>query len=219
VRRLAALSVGLHALGLGVAALAMRPGTLAAPLEARIDFLSRWPPGWWIGWSLWLACALSLTALVVAAARRLGGQLARAAVWACAAGLLVDAACDAAQVTLCALAAAARADPGQRARFTAAAWLATVGGASLANGLYAIATTLITARARAARPVLALGVGLAIAAALMAVAGPLPIARPLEVASGATVALYAAWAIALARHLDGASSDVSGRSTARGAAT
>lgn len=202
MRRLAAITVALHAFGLGLAALAMRPGTLAEPLEARAQFLARWPPGWLGGWAVWVACALSLAVFVAAAARRIGGGAARLALAACALGLAIDASCDGVQVWSCALAARGLADPLALPRFVAAARLATIGGASAANGLYTLATILVTVALRRVPAIALTGAALGVAGAAMVAAGPAQVAWPLELSSGATIFCYALWAIAVARHLD-----------------
>src|SRR5262249_2831127 len=56
----AALTVGLHTIGLALAVFGMREGTPLVGLAERIAHLAEAPLSWSIGWAVWMLCALSL---------------------------------------------------------------------------------------------------------------------------------------------------------------
>jgi hypothetical protein len=194
VGRVAWLSVALHALGLG-AALGMRPGTAVVDLPSRMAFLAAAPLRWSAGWGVWMLCALSLVAFFVVAAERLPALAGRAALALVAAGAAVDLFCDAGQAALLpALAGDAR-------LFLAVERLLGVGGAVVANGLYTLATLVVTLSVRSGWPRL-FGLLCVAGGAAMVAAGFGGVWRYVELTVGPTMLFYCAWAVATANVLD-----------------
>src|SRR4051812_11422630 len=92
-------SVALHVVGLALAVVALRPGSPLAPIDARVEYLSRHPLGWSVGWGVWILCALALVAFLAsvrawAEPSELGGVALKLAL----AGAAVDVLCDWSQI-------------------------------------------------------------------------------------------------------------------------
>src|SRR5438309_11408370 len=76
---LAWLNVALHVIGLAIIIIGMKPGTPMVSLAERLAYLSKSPPGWTIGWGVWMLCALCLIAFCAELARRLPSHYSYAA--------------------------------------------------------------------------------------------------------------------------------------------
>src|ERR1700682_714262 len=89
---LAWVNVCLHAAGLTLAVVGMKPGTPLSPLCQRLEYLASAPVGWTLGWACWMLCALLLIAFLAAVAHRLGdgGDLARLGLTIAVAGAAFD---------------------------------------------------------------------------------------------------------------------------------
>ena len=74
LQALAWLNVALHALGLAMAWIGLRPGSTVLPLTERMAYLANQPPAWKWGWGIWMLCALALVSFMAALRRRLPGD-------------------------------------------------------------------------------------------------------------------------------------------------
>jgi hypothetical protein len=193
---LAWVNVALHALGLVLAAVGMRPGSPLVPLAERMEYLAGGPIGWSLGWGVWMLCSLLLFLYVAALRDHLAGGLAMALT---AAGMSVDLLCDVAQIRALPLAAASDSKP----LFLTLESLLFAGGATVANGLYSLAVLILTLALGRRIGVLARlsGLGTAVAGAAMAAAGLIPSPRLLELVTGPTIGLYSLWTVLVARDL------------------
>jgi hypothetical protein len=194
----------LHATGLALAALAMRPGTPSVALADRMAWLARAPLGWSVGWGVWMLCALALVAFVALASARLeAAPVVRPALALAAAGAAVDLLCDAAWITT--VPSLARGGRAGEALFLAVERLAGAGGTIAANGLYSVSALLIALALRArdgsARVAAWLGAGVFACGLGLVAAGFTGDPRHVEMAAGATIGLYIAWTLAVARAL------------------
>jgi len=149
---------------------------------------------------VWAACALALVTFLYALARRLGAeaQWAPLAFALAAAGAAIDLACDATNAAV--LPSLARGNPGL---FLAVERAASVGGALVANGLYALAVLLVSFAWRAPPSVKLLAAGVFVSGVALAVGGAIADARVVAFASAPTIGLYCLWTLAAARALDG----------------
>src|SRR6185295_19787408 len=71
---LAWTNVALHAAGLAMAWVGLRPGSTLIPLADRMAYLASQPPAWKWGWGIWMLCALVLVAFMTALRSRLPGN-------------------------------------------------------------------------------------------------------------------------------------------------
>ena len=200
VNVLAIVTVALHALGLALAAIGMRPGTDLVPHAERMAYLASAPLGWSLGWGVWMLCAFSLVAFLFFVARATGDPpLQRLAMMLAVAGLGADLICDTIHIRVTPALAAAN-DPRLLIALDA---LATTVGAVVANGLYSIAILLVSACLwrRGATLVMQLGLAVFAFGMLMVVAGFDAVPSHLELATGPAIALFSAWALAVARFI------------------
>ena len=202
---LASTAAVLHAAGLALAATAMQPGTILAGAEERTRWLAARPPGWSVGWSVWILCALSLVALLAALNERLAlrGSLGTVAVGVAAAGAAVDILCDALWIGVVPELAA----QGPDRLFLAAERALSVSGTVTANGLYSIAVGVFAAllpRDAAWRLSRLMGAVTALAGLGLCAAGLSGHAYALALFSGLTISAFIAWAIALALAVESA---------------
>jgi hypothetical protein len=198
---LAAVNVGLHLLGLLLAATALRPGTPPRPVVERLAYVGHAPAGWTAGWAVWMLCALALVLFVATLERRLderGGLASALAV----AGAAVDLLCE----TLWMVVLPAVASRGDEAVYLALERLAGAGGAVVANGFYSLAVLRLSAsfaRRAAGRPAggaaALLGYAVAVAGLLLVAAGFGSDPRHLEWTAALTIGLFCLWAPAAAR--------------------
>jgi len=196
LRTWAWLNLLVHALGLAVAALGMRPGTGVFTVAERMSFLAAAPLGWTAGWGLWMLCALALGAYFVVLGGQLEPSLRRAVLGLVTVAIAVDLLCDAAQIAV--LPPAARGEP---STFLLVERWAGIGGTLVANGLYTLSALLATLAL--SRPLdRLLGAAVGVAGFTMALGGVLGSARLVEVATGPTIILYCGWALAVARSVE-----------------
>jgi hypothetical protein len=196
----ACATIGLHALGLLLAALTLRPGTDLVPANARIAYLAQAPLGWSLGWGVWMLCALSLVALLFVVSRAAGDTpLTRLALTLGVAGLAVDLVCDVVHIRM----APALAAVGDARLLIALEALATSVGAVVANGLYSLAALLVSGCLwkRGATRVAQLGVAVFVAGMAMVAAGFDAVPSHMQLGAGLAISLYCAWAFAVARFL------------------
>src|SRR5436190_543361 len=75
----------------------MRPGSPLVPLAERLQYLAQAPPGWTLGWAVWMLCAVALLTFLVSVSRRLGAHadLAQLGLMVAVAGAAFDLFCDA----------------------------------------------------------------------------------------------------------------------------
>ncbi len=199
-------NVVLHAAGLLLAAVTLRPGTPLVPLPERMAYLAGRPWGWSVGWGVWMLCALALAAFFAALARRLPGESApaRLAVVLAGAGAAVDLLCDVLYITVLPLIASWA--TAEERLFLTVERIALAGGLVVANGLYSVGTLLLAwclrdCPRRAAGTVVVgyavFGFGMALAAA-----GFLSEPRLAEWATGPTIGLFCIWAVLAAYSVD-----------------
>jgi hypothetical protein len=196
----ATLNVGSHLGGLVAAFLWMRPGTVLAPLDARMAFLAARPPGWSFGWGTWMLCSLSLLAFLAVLKEHAGGRsLATFSLILASAGAGVDLLCDALQILVLPRVAAG----GDQGLFLVCERGLDAGGLIPANGLYSIACLLAALALRKEVPPYVRWLGFATFAGgmLMAAAGFSGEPAPLELSSGATMSAFLAWSLAVTRAL------------------
>jgi hypothetical protein len=198
---LAWANVVLHAAGLVLAWIGMRPGSALVPLAERMAYLAGRPVGWTWGWGTWMACSLLLVSYMVVLRKLIPGRSATAslAVALTATGMPVDLLCDLVQIVFLPRAAASP----EIGVFRYLEGLAFTGGATVANGLYTTGILLMTLRLRTRIGALArwAGFGTVIAGYAMALAGLLQSPRLLEAATGPTILLYSVWTVLVARDL------------------
>lgn len=197
LRAAAYTTAGLNALGLVLAAGAMRPGAPMMPLDARVAFLASRPIGWTVGWGVWMLAAIALVVFFVLLARAVPGRSSRAGLVLVAIGAAVDLACDTAQMTLVPLVAAAH-EPARFAALDRACW---AGGVIGGSGLYCLAVATLTialARAGRAGPLVVASGALTLAFGAVWVGAEVVEARAfLEPATAATVGAFLLWAVAV----------------------
>ena len=193
---LAAVNVALHALGLLLAALWIRPGTPFRPLAERLAYVAGAPPGWIAGWATWMLCALACFFFVEALERRLEGGSGAATALA-AAGAAVDILGEVVWTTVLPQVAS----HGDEALYLALERAAGAGGAVVANGFYSLAVMRLSrglesrGKASAAR----LGYAVALAGFLLVAAGFSGDPLHLAWTTGTTIGLFCLWALVAAR--------------------
>jgi hypothetical protein len=200
---LAWLNVALHALGLTMAWIGLRPGSTVVPLSERMAYLARQPPAWAWGWGVWMLCALVLVAYMAVLRRALPGNpvLADLALVFTAAGMAVDLLCDVTQIQILPL--AAQSGPSQPAVFLAFERLVFTGGVTVANGLYIAGLLLMNLclRSMARMPTLLVGWISVVSGFALAAAGFVPSTLLLQAATGLTIGAYSVWTVLVARDL------------------
>jgi hypothetical protein len=204
LRRLAWINVLTHLVALLFAVIGMRPGTALAELSDRRAYLATWPPGWTLGWGVWMLCALLLVAFAAAVAHRLPERqpLAGLAALLAGAGAAVDLFCDSIQIAVLPTLAARQ----DESLFLAVERIAGAGGLVVANGLYALATLLLTfclrGRAGLGGLVAPSGYGCFLFGMILTAAGFTGDMLLAELSTGPTILLYCVWAVAVARSLE-----------------
>ena len=195
---LAWINVAMHLAGLALSAIAIGPGTAAAPAAERTAYLATHPLGWTLGWSTWMACALALVAFLAVIAAIRPSSAAQVAVTLGAAGAAVDLLCDAAYISLLPDLAVAGPTP----LFLAAERALGLGGLVAANGLYSIAVLVITlAAARDRRIALVLGAATFAGGMVMCAAGFSGDPTALAIAAGFTILSFCGWTLAMSHAL------------------
>ncbi len=205
LRRLALANIVVHFLGLLVAVLWMRPGSPAAPVAARIAYLSANPAGWSFAWSVWIGCMLLMVSFTAAVAQRLkDNTLARFAVMVAVAAGGFDLLGNAAFIVV--LPKLASFQPPNEQLFLTVECFLQVLSLVVANGLYSVATLLLTLAAgeRLKHFTRVLGVLVFVCGLLLASAAFSGLPHHAEAATGPTIGLYALWVWLTARDLEAA---------------
>ena len=192
---LAWLNVVLHAIGLALAVVGMRPGTGVNPLADRMGYLASHPPGWVAGWCVWGLCALVLVgflgALSARSRERQEGAVRGLAVSLAAAGAGVDLTCDTLWITVIHDVAAS----GQVQLFVALERMLGAAGVVVANGLYTVAVLLVALTLREGRPQ---GYATFAFGMLMVASGFTGDPHHLEWVTGPTITCFLAWMVVVA---------------------
>jgi hypothetical protein len=206
---LAWLNVALHVAGLALAAIGMRPGTPAAPLEERVAYLSGGPLGWTLGWAAWMACALALVAFLSALVYRLEAHPLGEKVWLARLGLTIavvgaafDLLCDSIYILVLPMLAGRR--PFAEDLFLTVERVTGIASMFVANGAYSTGILLIVLelRRRASRLTTTIGCAVAGFGFLLAAAGLTGVAWHAEYATGPTIGLFCVWVVLTARALE-----------------
>lgn len=204
LHRLAWVNIVLHLAGLALAVVAMRPGTPLVDLSERRAYLADFPPAWTLGWAVWMLCTLALIAFFAALAHRLAdaGPGPPLAVTLAAAGGAVDLLCDTIHIMVTPRLAARAPEE----LFLAFEGTAITAGLIVANGLYTVATLLLTlclARRPGLSPaVVPLGYGVFVCGTVMVAAGFAVSPRLMELSTGPTIGLFCIWTLLVARSLE-----------------
>lgn len=203
---LAWVNVILHFGGLVLAAIGMRPGTPAVPLEERIAYLATSPVSWVMGWVVWMLCAVALIAFLAVLVQRLGepAPLAWLGLNLALIGIAFDLFCDSIYIIAFPMVAAMQPVPTEL--FLVLERICGMGSLIIANGLYSTGVLLVTLEMRR-RPNVSpittgLGLGVAGFGLLMAAAGYTGVAWHVEVATGPTMILFCLWVVMVARSFE-----------------
>lgn len=188
MRPIAYTNVALHLLGLLLGATAMRAGSIAEPLNARVAHLATEPALWKLGWGVWMLSALTFVFFMERLTR--DRPAARLALVLGAMGAAVDLLCDGVQ--MCVLPQFA-----QSTEFLALERIANVGGLVVANGLYSLAV-LVATRSLQGHLLAALGSVTFVAGAVMVVAGLIDSPPLVVLSAGPTILAYCAWTLVAA---------------------
>jgi hypothetical protein len=196
-------NVGVHLLGLVLAGLGMRQGTLTVPLADRMAYLASDPLGWSLGWSVWMCCTLSLIAFLAVLAQRFPAQagLSQLAVTLSVVGGAFDLFCDSAYLVVFPWIASLQ--PPAEIIFLTFEKLIAIGSLVVANGLYSISILLMTLALRGrhtlARGTVATGYGVCAFGLLLAAAGFTRNPWHVAATTGPTIGLYCLWTLLVAR--------------------
>lgn len=196
------INVVVHITGLVFALVGMRPGTPLVELSERRAYLETAPLGWTGGWFVWMLCAILLSAFLAVVARQVtqDKQTATLAVTVCIAGGAIDLLCDALNMAL--LPSLAARQPFPEELFRTIEEITLLGGAIVANGMYTLATLLVTLvlwrRPGISRLVLPLGLAVFVCGMLLVLAGFLNSPKLVEWSTGPTIGLYCVWTLCIA---------------------
>jgi hypothetical protein len=203
---LAWLNVCLHAAGLALAAVGMRPGTPLVSLPERLDYLAGAPLGWTLGWVTWMACAVLLIAFLAALTWRLRERdnLARLGLTIAVAGAACDLFCDTVYLLVLPMLASWRPPPEQL--FLTVERLTGIGSLVIANGAYSVGILLISAalhgRPGVSLPAVWLGYAVGVAGLLLAAAGFTGEPAHAQWLTPPTIGLFCVWVVLVARSLE-----------------
>jgi hypothetical protein len=203
LRQLAIANIAVHLVGLLVAALFLRPGSPTAPLAERMNFLAAHPIGWSAAWCVWIGCMILMVSFTFVAARCLEAEpLARLAVIVAVAAGGFDLLGDSLFIVVLPQVAALL--PRNEQLFVAVERCIQTLSLVVANGLYSVATLLLTlaARSRLKRGVFVLGCVVFACGMLLALAAFTGVPWHAEAATGPTIGLYALWVWLAARDLE-----------------
>lgn len=200
-------NVLVHLAALVFALYGMRPGSPAVPLDERRAYLAEHPLGWSLGWGAWMLCAGLQVAFYAALTQHLPTRLPAAflAVALASAGAAVDLTCDVMWITVIPTLAAG----GEAATpvFLALERFGLAVGLVVANGLYCIATLILTlclrGRSGVGWPTLWAGYGVFGFGMLLSAAGFTGVVWQLEALTGPTILLFCAWVVLVARSTAG----------------
>lgn len=178
----------------------LRPGSTLIPLADRMAYLASQPPAWKWGWGIWMLCALALVAYIAVLRRALSGDplAAQLALVFTTAGMAVDLLCDSLQIQVLPLAAAS-----QPAVFLPFERLASIGGLTVANGLYTLGLLMmnLSLRGLVGIPACLVGWAAVVSGFSLAAAGFVSSPLLLQAATGATITFYSLWTMLVARDL------------------
>lgn len=201
---LAWANVALHALGLAIAAIGMRPGTPAVPLAERMAYVAGQPFGWSAGWGVWIGCVPCLIGFLILMAKSSEQrELAGLAVIFGVVGAAFDLCCDALYIVVLPMFARV---PAGGATFVVVERAVGVGSLLVANGFYSIAVLLAT-QALCGRPglvpgTIAAGRGVSFFGGVLALAAFTGSPLHVELASAATIGLHCVWVLLVARSIE-----------------
>lgn len=202
---LAWLNVVLHVIALALAAVGMRPGTPAVLLAERINYLSRAPLGWTLGWATWMLCAAALVAFLAALADRLGdrARLAQVGLVIAVVAAAFDLFCDSIYILVFPMLAAWQ--PLPEDLFLTVERVTGIGSLVIANGGYSVSMLLFTLalrdEAKLAPFTRAVGYAVAGFGLLLAAAGFTGVPWHAEWATGPTIGLFCVWVLLVGRSL------------------
>jgi len=178
----------------------LRPGSTLIPLTERMAYLAKQPPAWSWGWGIWMLCALALVSFMAVLQRALPGDplAAQLALIVSAAGMAVDLLCDALQIQVLPLAGAS-----QPAVFLPFERLASIGGLTVANGLYTMGLLMmnLSLRGLVGTPARFVGWAAVVSGFSLAASGFVSSHILLQAATGATITFYSLWTVLVARDL------------------
>jgi hypothetical protein len=193
LHRAAAANVALHVAGLVLAAMALRPGTPAAPLPARMGYLAARPLGWTLGWLVWVLCAAALVTFMILLARAVPSRATRAGAALTLVAAVIDSVCDVTYAWLLPARAAA-----SLAAFVSLESRLGLLSLTLANGLYS-AAVLISTLALPRTAVLARSLGFVTFLGGTGLAAAGLTGTPWQVALGTAITIpsFMAWTLAV----------------------
>lgn len=197
------VNIALHMLGLGLAAVAMRPGTPAASLNDRMTYLASQPLGWTLAWSVWLCCMVTMVAFIALVVQRLGRDniLARLALIVVVLAGAFD--CLGDSLYLAVLPQVAQWQPRDERAFLLVEKATQIVSLVVANTLYSVATLLLSLALRVfpgvRRGTVLVGCGVFVFGMLLSAAGFTGVAWHVEFSTGPTIGLYCVWVILVAR--------------------
>jgi hypothetical protein len=199
---LAWLNAGLHAAGLALAAVGMRPGTPLVSLPQRLDYLAGAPLGWTLGWVSWMVCAMLLIAFLAALTWQLRerANLARLGLTVAVAGAAFDLFCDLVYLLVLPRLASWRPPPEQL--FLTVERVTGIGSLVIANGAYSVGILLISAALRqrpgVSLPAVGLGYAVGVAGLLLAAAGFTGEPAHAQWLTPPTIGLFCVWVVLVA---------------------
>jgi hypothetical protein len=198
---LAWLNVGLHVVGLGLAAAFIRQGSPLLPLADRMTYLATRPIGWGMAWGVWAACAIAMVAFTAAVNSGLGEQAARRALLVAIVAAAVDLTCDGLFAFL--LPTLAAVVDISRDSFYLAQRVINMVSLAVANGLYSVSTLLLALAIRrfVARSTFTLGVVVFASGMALAAAGVMESPESVFFAAPVTIGLYCLWVLVVVRGL------------------
>ncbi len=203
---LAWVNLVLHGAGLVLAVWGMGPGTPLAGLNERLQYLARNPPGWSLGWVVWMGCIPALLGFLAVLANRLPERraLAQFAVMLAVAGGAFDLFCD--SVYLIVFPWLASRPPAEEGLFLGVERITSLGSLVVANGLYSFAILLLTVALRErtglVRGTVLLGYAVAGSGLLLASAGFTALPWHAAAATGPAIGLYCVWVFFVARSFE-----------------
>jgi hypothetical protein len=205
---LAWANVGVHLVGLALAAVGMSPGTALAPLPERLEYLARAPAGWTLAWACWMLCAAMLIAFLATVTQRLKvrGELARLGLMIAIAGAAFDLFCDSVYIVVFPMLAVMRPTP--EALFLTVERMTGVGSLVIANGAYSIGILIITVALQGHKHcdsfTASVGYAVGVFGLLLCGAGFTGVPWHAQWATPPTIGLFCVWVVCVARCLDGA---------------
>ena len=202
---LAIVNVAVHVLGLLFAAFSMRPGSPLTPIPERVNYLSRHPLGWSLGWTVWMLCDVAVIAFVVQAARRLRNDWALLAAGLILIGTAFDLACD--SIFISVLPNLAAQQPVNEEVFLTVEKSVNTISLVIANGLITLSTAAMTVALRVGAkplklPITLMGAAILIFGLSLSAAAFVPDPWLTQWATGPTIISFCIWCLLVAYRLD-----------------